>query len=216
MQVLRDGAYRLFKRRLMAGDLKPGQFVTQKELAEMIGVSMNPAREAIQRLQFEGLLQVYPKRGIQIAVADPKSINDAYDFRLLLETQAMRRFAERAPVELIDKIAKTTNAFIRSFPSPPPGGDILLDAAEEDWNFHEEIIDFLDNQLMSEQFRLNSARLRLCERNNLQSRERLAVALEEHLELLDACAKHQATAAIKLLSRHIEKSRAIALGTRSS
>jgi len=216
MQVLRDDAYKLFKRRLLAGDLRPGQFVTQKELADMIGVSMNPAREAIQRLQFERLLEVYPKRGIQIAVADPKTVNDAYDFRILLETQAIRRFAERAPVERIHKIVETTESLIRTFASSPDNEDVLLDTAEGDWNFHEEIIDFLDNQFISEHFRLNSARIRLCQRNNGQSRQRLGPALEEHLELLAACERRQVAAATKLINRHIETSRAFALGTRSA
>lgn len=215
MQVLRDDAYKLFKRRLLAGDLKPGQFVTQKELADMIGVSMNPAREAIQRLQFERLLEVYPKRGIQIAVADPKTINDAYDFRVLMETQAIRRFAERAPVERIHKMLEATESLAHTFASSPDSEDVLLDTAEGDWNFHEEIIDFLGNQFISEHFRLNSARIRLCQRNNGQSRQRLGPALEEHRELLGACEKRQVAAAAKLINRHIETSRAFALGTRS-
>ncbi|MCG8562212.1 MAG: GntR family transcriptional regulator, partial [Hyphomicrobiales bacterium] len=59
--MMRMDAYRQFKSLLFSGDLRPGQFVSQRELAELIGVPLNPIREAIRQLECERLINVYPK-----------------------------------------------------------------------------------------------------------------------------------------------------------
>ncbi|MEM8664709.1 MAG: GntR family transcriptional regulator, partial [Pseudomonadota bacterium] len=63
----RVAAYQEFRDRLLSGELQPGQFVTQKELAELAGVPIGTAREAIQKLEHDQLLKVHPQRGIQVA-----------------------------------------------------------------------------------------------------------------------------------------------------
>ncbi|WP_428549106.1 GntR family transcriptional regulator [Reyranella sp.] len=59
----------------MAGELRTGQFVSQRELADLLGATLNPVREAIRKLEAEGLINVYAQRGIQIvegsATAEP-------------------------------------------------------------------------------------------------------------------------------------------------
>jgi len=76
------------KDRLLAGELRTGQFVSQRELADLLGATLNPVREAIRKLEAEGLINVHAQRGIQIVEGGPKAINDSYDYRLLLETNA--------------------------------------------------------------------------------------------------------------------------------
>ena len=83
--MLRQDAYQKFRDCILSGDLKPGQFVTQKELCDLFGVPLGPAREAIQRLEYETLLKVYPKRGIQICDVSPRLIRNAFQFRCIIE-----------------------------------------------------------------------------------------------------------------------------------
>src|SRR5260221_4014650 len=87
---LRTDVYEQLKDRLLTGELRTGQFVSQRELAELLGATLNPVREAIRKLEAEGLINVYAQRGIQIVEGGPKAINDAYDYRLLLEQNAVR------------------------------------------------------------------------------------------------------------------------------
>ena len=72
------------------GELRTGQFVSQRELAALLGATLNPVREAIRKLEAEGLINVYAQRGIQIVEGGPKAINDAYDYRRCWRLNAVR------------------------------------------------------------------------------------------------------------------------------
>src|SRR5262245_64458049 len=94
--MLRSDVYQQLKDRLFTGELRTGQFVSQRELTSLLGATLNPVREAIRKLEIEGLINVYPQRGIQIIEGGPKAINDAYEYRLLLELNAVRHFTATA------------------------------------------------------------------------------------------------------------------------
>jgi DNA-binding GntR family transcriptional regulator len=81
--ALRDG--------LRAGRWKPGDALRQEELAAEFGVSRIPVREALGRLQAEGLLVVEPNRGAFVPVLDAGEVSEIFDLRVLLETDALRR-----------------------------------------------------------------------------------------------------------------------------
>ncbi len=98
---LRDKAYDSFTERLLARDIKPGQFVSQRELVEMTGMTLGAIRELIPRLEAEGLVTTVPQRGMQIAHVDLSLIRNAYQFRLFLESQATALFAVNRSDEAI-------------------------------------------------------------------------------------------------------------------
>src|SRR5262245_798833 len=104
--MMRSDVYDRLKVCLFSGDLKSGQFVSQRELTQLLGATLNPVREAIRKLEAEGLINVFAQRGIQIVEGDPKSINDAYDYRLLLEINAIEHFAKAASKEHKERVAK--------------------------------------------------------------------------------------------------------------
>src|SRR6266498_5826803 len=91
--VLRLQAYEGFKRQLLDANLRPGEFVSQRKLSELIGLPLGAIREAIPRLEAEGLIKTVPQRGLQIANVDLKLIRNAFQFRLLLEREAAVHFA---------------------------------------------------------------------------------------------------------------------------
>lgn len=215
--MMRMDAYRQFKSLLFSGDLRPGQFVSQRELAELIGVPLNPIREAIRQLECERLINVYPKKGIQIVEGDPKTINDAHDYRLLLETTAMRTFAAEAPNDVLGGLRQKTEVAIAALEGAPDGNSVLPSSLESAWDFHEAIIDFQDNQIVSHHYRLNSARIRLFDAHTYRSRikEKLAPALGLHLSILEACERRDVQRAVDLISQDIETSRALTLGLKS-
>ena len=212
--MMRTDAYREFKKRLFSGDLKPGQFVSQRELATMIGVPLNPIREAIRQLECEKLINVYPQKGIQIVEGDPKTINDAHDYRLLLEKTAIAEFAANAPVDTISDLRESCQGALRALEGTPDGTSVLNTSLEAAWDFHEMIIDHLENQIISHHYRLNSARIRLFRSYTYRSRikEQLAPSLRQHIAILDACEDRNVEEAIRLISEDIETSRTITLG----
>jgi DNA-binding GntR family transcriptional regulator len=216
--MMRTDAYREFKKCLFSGELKPGQFVSQRELATLFDMPLNPIREAIRQLECEKLINVYPQKGVQIIEGDPKTINEAHDYRLLLEKAAIAEFAAGAPAETIDRMRQSCAAALDALERAPDAAAILNASLEGAWDFHETIIDQLGNQIISHHYRLNSARIRLFRSYTYRSRikEQLAPSLRKHLDILDACAARDARKAVRLITEDIETSRALTLGLRAA
>jgi DNA-binding GntR family transcriptional regulator len=75
---------------ILAGDLAAGETLRQEDLAERLGVSRMPVREAIRRLHSEGLVEVLPSRRVRVAALSRDEIEDIYDMRAVLEPLAVR------------------------------------------------------------------------------------------------------------------------------
>ena len=204
--MLRLKAYEQVHERLLSGDLKPGQFVTQRELAKLIGVPLGAAREAIQRLEFESLLKVYPQRGVQVAQASARLIRTAYQFRLVLEREAVRHFAGTAAVGDMERLEDATRRIVRrAEQSITPR--LQEEAVEIDWRMHDAFIDSLDNEIIAEAYRINAARIRLIRGGgNRLPRPRLVPALKEHLAILAACKTRDEALAVRRIEAHINTS----------
>src|SRR5436309_9195994 len=89
---LRAQAYESFQQQIVQANIRPGQFVSQRELMQLLGMPLGAVRELVPRLEAEGLLRTVPQRGLQIAHVDLKLIHNAFQLRLLLEREAAVRF----------------------------------------------------------------------------------------------------------------------------
>lgn len=213
--MLRTDVYDQLKERLFTGELRTGQFVSQRELTSLLGATLNPVREAIRKLEIEGLINVYPQRGIQIIEGGPKAINDAYEYRVLLELNAVRHFVATAPDEAIDELIAKVKKSIRAIERAPNDVAVRWQVLDDDYQFHKDLVDFQQNEILSKHYSLNAARLRLFRINIGQPLLRLEVAAKEHLDILEACKQRDAATAADLLGKHIEISREHTLGIRS-
>src|SRR5262245_50971377 len=101
---LRWQAYDRFQQQLMAARIRPGQFVSQRELAALTGLPLGAIREVIPRLEAEGLLVTVPQRGLQIANVDVKLVRNAFQLRLALEKEATAQFAVSATDAQLDAL----------------------------------------------------------------------------------------------------------------
>ena len=212
--MLRTDVYDQLKQRLFSGELRTGQFVSQRELTSLLGATLNPVREAIRKLEIEGLINVYPQRGIQIIEGGPKAINDAYEYRLLLELNAVRHFTDSASDEVIDEAMSKVRRSLRAIERSPNDVAVRWKVLDDDYQFHKDLVDFQQNEILSKHYSLNAARLRLFRINIGQPLLRLDVAAQEHLDILEACKARDPDTATDLLTKHIEISREHALGIR--
>ena len=95
---LREQAYEGYTRSLLAREIAPGQFVTQRELVEITGFPLGAIRELVPRLEAEGLIRTAPQRGMQVPQVDLNLVRNAFQFRLFLEEPAVRLYAaQRRP-----------------------------------------------------------------------------------------------------------------------
>lgn len=213
-KMMRTDVYDQLKVRLFTGELRSGQFVSQRELASLLDATLNPVREAIRKLEAEGLINVYAQKGIQIVEAKPKAINDAFEYRLLLELNAVRNFAVTAKRDQISKFIQNVEKALAALSKSPEDQGVRIKVLNEDYKFHKDLIDFQGNEIISKHYSLNAARLRLFRINIGEPLQRLDVAAKEHLAILDACLDHDPELAVTRLTQHIEISREHTLGLR--
>ena len=98
------------KRAILAGELRPGQSLVETELAQLLGVSKTPVREALKTLAGAGLVTMSAYRGATVRAIDPASAAAIYDLRLLLEPEAVRRAVGRGAAEAVPSQASTVQA----------------------------------------------------------------------------------------------------------
>ena len=205
--MLRVEAYEKFKKCLLTGALKPGQFVTQRELVDLVGVPLGSAREAIQRLEHESLLRVFPQRGIQIADVTVSGQRDALNYRQILEMHAIRHYAQHAAIKDMEALKQATGAVLERMSTGEIDAALLEEAVQTDWRLHDEIIDSLGNEIVSINYRVNAARIRLMRVTQRQSPARAVEALKEHMAVLQAAMAREVEGAAAALARHLQVSR---------
>jgi len=200
--MLRHKAYDRFKERLFAEDLKPGQFVTQRELSEMMKVPIGPLREALKRLEAEAFVRLIPQRGIQIADLNVSMLNESFGLRRILELAAARQFAAEAPMNLIRQIEAQTARVLKRVRAEPDR-EMLDEALRVDWMMHDLIIDQLGNRTLSDVHRINFDKIRLARLHRRFTPERVRPALEEHMAVIAGFRARDPDAAAAALDRHL-------------
>ncbi|HEX6704935.1 MAG TPA: GntR family transcriptional regulator [Albitalea sp.] len=210
---LRAQAYESFQQQILKANIRPGQFVSQRELVQLLGMPLGAVRELIPRLEAEGLLHTVPQRGLQIAHVDLKLINNAFQLRLVLEREAAVRFASSVSDADLAAIEDAHLRIVRRARKGPIDDTLLTDATTVDWGLHDLMIDALGNELISQTYRVNSLRVRLIRlEGSLLSPEALLPAMEEHLWFIDALKRRDAHAVAQRLEHHIESAHRRVLG----
>lgn len=210
---LRAQAYESFRQQILAANIRPGQFISQRELVQLLGMPLGAVRELIPRLEAEGLLHTVPQRGLQVAHVDLKLINNAFQLRRLLECEAARQFcASVSPADLV-AIEEAHLRIVRRARQGPIDDALLTDATTVDWGLHDLMIDALGNDLISETYRVNSLRVRLIRlEGSMLSAEVLLPAMEEHLWFIRALKAHDESAVVARITHHIDSAHRRVLG----
>jgi DNA-binding GntR family transcriptional regulator len=208
---LRDRAYDSFTERLLARDILPGQFVSQRELVEITNMPLGAIRELIPRLEAEGLITTVPQRGMQVAHVDLSLVRNAYQFRLFLESQATALFAVERSDEAVAALRQSHEEII----ARAKAGEketLIADAEATDRVLHETIIDHLDNDIISKAFRVNWIKIKLIRRNETRLYAELVIPVfRDHMAVIEAVERKDPEAASVAMTAHIAMSRARAV-----
>jgi DNA-binding GntR family transcriptional regulator len=204
---LREQAYEGYTRSLMAREIVPGQFITQRQLVEITGLPLGAIRELVPRLEAEGLIRTAPHRGMQVPQVDLSLVRNAFQFRLFLEEPAVRIYAREAdPAEVAGLRAVHEEILARH--EQGDDANLMEDAEAVDLRLHETIIDHLRNEIVSSAFRVNWIKIKLIR----LSETRLYVpmipqVMGEHLEIVAAIAARDPDAAARAMAHHVEVAR---------
>jgi DNA-binding GntR family transcriptional regulator len=209
---MREVAYERFKAQLFKRNLVPGQFVSQGELCDLLDVPLGPTREALKRLEAERLVRLIPQRGIQITDIGVTLIREAFEFRTILESAAVRRFAAEAPEATLAELERATRSMLERLTSGREPDGRLLDAAlQVDWGMHNLIVESCGNRILVNAHQQNFDKIRMI-RLHGRSPRYLPMAMEEHLMVIEALRRRDPEAAVAALARHLECAERRALG----
>jgi len=137
---LSDTAYNVLRQRIVSLRLPPGMRLDEEELIADLGVGRTPLREAIARLQHEGLVMVMPRRATIVAPLDLEDLHQLIEARLVLEPDVAARAARRSNPDLAAALAEAVDAADRAARS----GDV--DAyVDSDLRFHDAVADACGN-----------------------------------------------------------------------
>ncbi len=204
----RDHAYSNFTEKLLSRDISPGQFVSQRELVTITGMPLGAIREMIPRLEADGLIRTSPQRGLQVLSIDMDLVRNAFQLRRIIESEAIAQFCRTASNADIENIKRRHETILAEALASEFHGPRLDSAQRMDWDFHDLIVDRMENQLVSDIYRVNAIKIRLI--RNASTRmlpELVASVMEEHLAIIEALEHRDETASVSAIQAHIESAR---------
>ncbi len=209
--TLREKAYESFTHHLLARDVRPGQFISQRRLVEMTGLPLGAIREAIPRLEAEGLIKTVPQRGLQVAHIDINLIREAFQFRILLEKEAVANFTRTASDDAIAALLKDHREIAELARSGNGSAELDARAQAVDWGMHDAFIDALGNSIISNAYRVNSIKMRLINQERFRIAGHVKSVMAEHLAIIEAIQRRDVEEAVERLVAHIRSARDRAL-----
>lgn len=140
-RLLAHRAYDTLKESLQKGDYPPGSFLSERRLAETLGMSKTPVKAALVRLETEGFVRISPQQGIVVREPSVHEVMDLFDIREALEGFVVRRLAGRLSAEQKARLRENLRAQARSARARDVEASTRLDA-----EFHILLCDFLGNR----------------------------------------------------------------------
>lgn len=197
---LRDVVFENLREAILEGKLRPGQRLMEVQLAEQLGVSRTPVREAIRKLELEGLVVMLPRKGAYVANMSLKDVIDVLEVRASLEGLSASLAAERITPEDIERLKKISEEFNKS--TLESDIETLL---KKDVEFHECIFRATNNKKLHQL--INSLweqvyRFRVTYISDYDSSKSI---IEEHQNILNAIVSGDSELAKKYATEHIEK-----------
>ena len=132
---LRDVVFNTLRQAILRGELKPGERLMEIQLANKLGVSRTPIREAIRKLELEGLVLMIPRKGAEVAEITEKNLRDVLEVRKALEELAVQLACDKITEEEIAELKKCAAEFEESLDH-----NDITQIAEADVRFHDVII----------------------------------------------------------------------------
>jgi len=142
---LREAVFATLRAAILDGTLRPGERLMEIGLARQLGVARTPVREAIRKLEKEGLVRVLPRRGAAVAGIRPEEQRDLLEVRTVLEELALRRACRRINAKQLAKLESASQAFAQHLAA----GDLSA-AAQADRSFHTIISAAAGNGYLSQ------------------------------------------------------------------
>ena len=199
---LRDVVFNTLRRGILKGELKPGERLMEIALADKLGVSRTPIREAIRKLELEGLVVMAPRKGAKVASITERDLNDVLEVRKGMEVLAISLACERITKEEMEHLEEIEAHFQTLIES-----DNLTELAEVDVQFHDTIYQATNNKRLVQL--LNNLREQMYRYRveYLKEEQTRNLLVNEHEELVKAICDGNVERAQEISFNHLENQR---------
>lgn len=195
---LKEKSYELIKQNIINLNYVPGEYLEEKKLSSSLEVSRTPMREALSRLEEEGWVKIYPRKGIYVTKIDENLINDVFEARKNLEVSALKLARTKLPKIKLEFLKEKFNNL--STNERKKMDDI-------DHEFHNMILSFYDN-IFLEKISVNimeqAKRIKMFSLGK-KLKSRVIQSIEEHIKLIDLILENNIDEAEELLYAHLER-----------
>lgn len=197
--TLRERVYDHLRQEILANRYPPGSLLLEVPLAEELGVSRGPIREALLSLEREGLVEITPRRGAVVITLTKRDFLEAYQVREALEALGIRLAVPRLTKADLDQLDER----IERMEKDAADGDVEA-FFEANASFHEALIEGSDNRKLVETYRRLMAQMGPYRRPSARLRGSLQRSVIEHREIVSAIRDRDVERAVDMLMKHIE------------
>ena len=196
---LRDVVYKKLRRAILLEELKAGERLTEIHLADKLGVSRTPIREAIRKLELEGLVIMIPRRGTIVAEITEKSLKNVLEVRRVLDMLSAELVCERMDEEGKKALEKAC----RDFEEAIRTGD-LREIAQKDVELHNIIVEASGNNVLQHLVGNLSEQMYRYRVKYLKDDSRYETLIKEHQGIYESIVRREGKTAARLAKEHID------------
>ncbi len=199
---LRDVVFQTLRQAILRGEIQPGERLMEIHLAQKLGVSRTPVREAIRMLELEGLVMTIPRRGAVVAEITVSDLEDVLEVRLALEELAVQIVCKKLTQEQLDEMKALAAGFRRTL-----DGDDVGECAQADMAFHEAIYNATGNKRLVQILNNLREQMYRYRMEYLKDKSSHRILVEEHAEILQALEARDEQRALEATRQHIARQR---------
>ncbi|HOP74477.1 MAG TPA: GntR family transcriptional regulator [Bacillota bacterium] len=196
---LRELVFESLREAIISGQLRPGERMMEIQLAEEMGVSRTPVREAIRKLELEGLVEMIPRKGAYVAGLSLRDIADVFEIRRALEGLAAELAADRITDEELERLER----YLVIISEQIEAGN-LEEVVQTDTDFHTLLYQASRNNRLSQIINNLREQIQRFRTTSLSYPGRMKAALEEHRKIVEAISSRDGEQARRIAQEHIE------------
>lgn len=196
---LRDVVFNTLRQAILTGELKPGERLMEIHLANRLGVSRTPIREAIRKLELEGLVTMIPRRGAEVAQITEKSMNDVLEVRRAVDALCVELACERITDEALADLKKACDNFENAVKTKD-----LKKIAQADVALHDIIVQATGNNRLIQLVNTLSEQMYRYRFEYLKDCSIHETLIEEHRMIYESIVKRDKEAASNAAKVHID------------
>ena len=196
---LRDVVFNTLRKAILTGELKPGERLMEIHLADRMGVSRTPIREAIRKLELEGLVIMIPRRGAEVAQITEKSLKDVLEVRRALDALCVELACDRISTKEEEQLKEACNEFVRA--TKTKDATII---AKADVAFHDIIVHATGNLRLIQLINNLSEQMYRYRFEYIKDEKRHDSLIDEHRIIYESIVKRDKKQAAETAKIHID------------